>query len=109
MLVTATVVAVQLGGLAVLSRAYATALDLLPRPGALGQAAERLPPVRLRVAPPARASLLIASAPPSWVTVTAVLMATSSAPAGTFPWSQWVASDQRPEPPVHWRVPAATD
>ncbi|MGZ4611871.1 MAG: glycosyltransferase family 2 protein [Kineosporiaceae bacterium] len=38
---TATVVAVQLGGLAVLCRAYAAALGLLPRPAPLAQAAER--------------------------------------------------------------------
>jgi glycosyltransferase involved in cell wall biosynthesis len=39
---TATIVAVQLGGLAILCRAYAAALGLLPRPAAFAQAAERL-------------------------------------------------------------------
>jgi glycosyltransferase involved in cell wall biosynthesis len=39
---TAIVVAVQLGGLAVLSRAYASALGLLPRPGPLAQGAEQV-------------------------------------------------------------------
>jgi hypothetical protein len=39
---TATILGVQLGGLAVLSRAYASALGLLPRPAPPVQAAERL-------------------------------------------------------------------
>jgi hypothetical protein len=39
---TATIVAVQLAGLAVLCRAYAAALGLLPRPASFAQAAERI-------------------------------------------------------------------
>jgi glycosyltransferase involved in cell wall biosynthesis len=39
---TATIVAVQLGGLAVLSRAYASALGLLPRPGSRAEGAEQV-------------------------------------------------------------------